>query len=65
MSLDEFKSKLSSIFYDQEIIFYCGWTKEASAAGRAEEFMNKGYTNVKVLGGGVGGWRNAGYEVIP
>ena len=24
MSLDEFKSKLSSIFYDQEIIFYCG-----------------------------------------
>jgi len=29
----------------------------------AAEFIEKGYNNVKVLGGGVSGWLKAGYLI--
>ena len=63
LSYAEFQSKLSSISKDQEIIFYCAWPNEASAAGLAEKYLNDGYTNLTVLGGGVEGWKNAGYAM--
>jgi len=51
MSLAEFRSRLPSIPKDQEIIFYCALPKEASAAGRAAEYLKLRYDNVKVLAG--------------
>lgn len=65
ISLQEFKSKLTTLTKDQEIVFYCGWPKEASAAGQAAEFIKKGYKNAKALGGGVHGWKKAGYPIEP
>ncbi len=61
ISLTDFKSRLSSIEKDQEIIFYCAWSKEASAAGQAEIYIKDGFKNIKVLGGGVEAWKKAGY----
>lgn len=63
-SLNEFKSKLPSLAKDQEIVFYCAWQKEASAAGQAAFYLEKGYKNVKCLEGGVEAWKRAGYDMI-
>jgi len=63
IALSEFKSKLHSIPQDQEVIFYCAWDNEASAAGQAEKLLNDGYQNALVLGQGVEGWKNAGYPL--
>lgn len=38
--------------------------REASAAGRAAHYSDAGFKNVVVLGGGVEGWKNAGYPVL-
>ena len=63
IALSEFKSKLPSISQDQEVIFYCAWDNEASAAGQAEKLLNDGYQNALVLGQGVEGWKNAGFPL--
>ena len=65
LSFHEFTERLSTIDPSQEIIFYCAWTKEASAAGQAEKLQADGFTNVKVLKDGVEGWVKAGYPLIP
>jgi rhodanese-related sulfurtransferase len=36
---------------------------EASAASLAEQFIEEGYSDVKVLGGGVKAWEKAGYSL--
>ena len=63
ISLAEFKSKVSALGQDQEIVFYWAWGKEESAVGQAVNYMKKGFLNVKVLKGGVEAWRNAGYPI--
>jgi len=30
----------------------------------AEAYIKEGYTNIKVLGGGVGAWKKAGYRLV-
>jgi rhodanese-related sulfurtransferase len=62
--LSEFQSKLSSLSKDQEIIFYCAWPKEKSAAGQAAQYLEQGYKNVKCLAGGVEAWKKAGYSLV-
>ena len=37
---------------------------EASAAGRAAEYEKDGFQSVKVLGGGVEAWKNAGLPML-
>jgi rhodanese-related sulfurtransferase len=37
---------------------------EATAARVAAEYLQKGYTNIRVLGGSVEAWRKAGYPVF-
>ena len=64
ISLNEFKSKLPSLAKDQETVFYCAWTKEASAAGQAAKYIEMGYKNAKALLGGIEAWKKAGYPVI-
>ena len=63
ISFGEFKAKLPSLSETQEIIFYCAWDKEASAAGQAEKLLKDGYQNAVALGGGVEAWKNAGYPL--
>ena len=63
ISQQEFKSRLPSLSKDQEIVFYCGWPKEASSAGLAAEYLKNGYKNAKALGGGVNAWKKAGYPI--
>ena len=48
---------------EQEIIFYCAWNNEASAAGQAEKLLKDGYHNAAALGGGVEAWKKAGYPM--
>lgn len=64
ISFSEFKSKLPLLAKDQEVIFYCAWPGEASAAGQADKCINDGYTNVSVLKGGVAAWKEAGFSVV-
>ena len=63
-SFSEFQSDLPSLMKDQEIVFYCAWNGEATAAGQAEKYLNEGYTGVKVLKGGVTAWKEAGLPIV-
>jgi rhodanese-related sulfurtransferase len=36
---------------------------EASAAGQAAKYREQGFTNVKVLKGGIEAWKAAGYPM--
>jgi rhodanese-related sulfurtransferase len=63
MSYREFKKKIASIPKDREIIFYCGSSQEEHAEKLAEEYTDKGFEKVKVLGDGLKAWRKAGYRV--
>ena len=64
LSFSEFRSRLPGLAKNQEMIFYCAWSQEASAAGLAAKLINDGYSNVKVLKGGVEAWKAAGYAMV-
>ena len=64
ISLIEFESNLSSLSKEKEIVFYCAWNGEATAAGQAAKYLELGYQNAKALVGGVDAWRSAGYPTI-
>ncbi len=63
MSYKEFKKKIASMPKDQEIIFYCGSSQEEHAEKLAEEYTDRGFEKVRVLGDGLKAWRKAGYRV--
>jgi len=48
---------------DREIILYCTCPNEASAAQVAKLLMNRGFSKVRPLHGGLDAWIAAGYEV--
>ena len=62
-SYSEFKKKVATIPKEQEIIFYCDSAQEEEAQRVAEEYHDKGFERVKVLGDGLKAWRKAGYRV--
>jgi rhodanese-related sulfurtransferase len=64
LSLDQLKGRESSLAKASEIIFYCAWPADATAARRAAEYRDKGFINVKILNGGVAAWKQAGYGVV-
>jgi rhodanese-related sulfurtransferase len=61
--LSRFQSQVDSLPKTQEIIFYCAWPAEASAAGQAAKYRGQGFTKVKALKGGVDAWTAAGYSL--
>ena len=63
MSYREFKKKIASIPKDREIIFYCESSQEEHAEKLAEEYTDRGFEKVRVLGDGLKAWRKAGYRV--
>jgi membrane protein DedA with SNARE-associated domain/rhodanese-related sulfurtransferase len=48
---------------ESEVIVYCACPNEASAARVAKQFMQKGYTRVRPLHGGIDAWIAAGYTL--
>ena len=63
MSLDEIAARLAELPEDREIVFYCACPNEASAAVAARRLMDRGYSRVRPLRGGLDAWAAAGYEV--
>lgn len=47
---------------DGEVILYCACPNEATAARVAKLLMNKGYSRVRPLTGGIDAWITAGYK---
>jgi rhodanese-related sulfurtransferase len=64
LSFNQFKAMEATLPKDREIVFYCHWPNEASSARVAEQYQQKGFTNVKALQGGVEEWQTAGYALV-
>jgi len=63
ISLLEFESMVDALPRGRETIFYCACPDEQTSGTVADEYRAKGFTNVKVLAGGVKGWQRAGFNV--
>jgi len=63
MSLDEVPNRLAEFPWDREIVFYCACPNEASAAFAARKLLDRGYSKVRPLRGGLDAWAAAGYEL--
>jgi rhodanese-related sulfurtransferase len=63
MGLDEISPRLAEFPEDREIVFYCACPNEASAALATRKLMDRGYSRVRPLQGGLDAWAAAGYEV--
>jgi membrane protein DedA with SNARE-associated domain/rhodanese-related sulfurtransferase len=50
---------------DRDIILYCTCPNEAGAAAVAKVLVNRGFTRVRPLHGGLDAWVAAGYSVLP
>jgi membrane protein DedA with SNARE-associated domain/rhodanese-related sulfurtransferase len=50
---------------DSEVVFYCAEPREATSARMALLLDRHGYKRVHPLGGGLEGWRQAGFAVEP
>ena len=63
MSLDEIAARLAELPEDREVVFYCACPNEASAALACRRLMDRGYSRVRPLKGGLDAWVAAGHEV--
>lgn len=63
MGLDEISPRLAELPEDREIVFYCACPNEASAALATRKLMDRGYSRVRPLHGGLDAWAAAGYEL--
>jgi membrane protein DedA with SNARE-associated domain/rhodanese-related sulfurtransferase len=63
MGLEEISARLAEIPEDREVVFYCACPNEASAALACRKLMDRGYSRVRPLRGGLDAWVAAGYEV--
>jgi membrane protein DedA with SNARE-associated domain/rhodanese-related sulfurtransferase len=63
MSLDEIPLRLTELPDNREVVFYCACPNEASAALAARKLMDRGYSRVRPLRGGLDAWEAAGYEL--
>jgi rhodanese-related sulfurtransferase len=63
MGLDEVTTRLAEFPWDREIVFYCACPNEASAAFAARKLIDRGYSKVRPLRGGLDAWAAAGYEI--
>ncbi len=60
MTLDEIDLHLAALPREGEIVLYCTCPDEASAARVARALMDRGFTRVRPLAGGLESWREAG-----
>jgi rhodanese-related sulfurtransferase len=64
ISLGEFRKRRNSIPKDESVIFYCACPHDEGAIQQAKKYSREGFTNVKILEGGVNAWKNAGYGLV-
>jgi membrane protein DedA with SNARE-associated domain/rhodanese-related sulfurtransferase len=58
---DQLDKDLEGVPKDGEVIVYCACPNEASAARVAKMLMQRGFTRVRPLEGGLDGWKAGGY----
>ena len=63
MTIDEVHEQLANLPRDREIVLYCTCPNEASAARVARVLMDRGFTRVRPLEGGLDCWIEAGLPV--
>ena len=63
MGLAEVREGPDRLPVDNDIVFFCDCPNEASAASAAKALMDRGYTRVRPLLGGLDAWVAAGYEL--
>jgi membrane protein DedA with SNARE-associated domain/rhodanese-related sulfurtransferase len=63
MTLEEVDRRLAALPRDGEIVLYCTCPNEASAARVARVLMDRGFTRVRPLEGGLDSWLAAGLPV--
>jgi membrane protein DedA with SNARE-associated domain/rhodanese-related sulfurtransferase len=63
LEAEEIKKLLDSLPADRDVIFYCSCPNEASAARAAKGLIDRGYTRVRPLRGGLDAWTEAGYAI--
>ncbi|MFC5476260.1 DedA family protein/thiosulfate sulfurtransferase GlpE [Paraherbaspirillum soli] len=61
--MDELNAYIGHLPSDREIILYCTCPNEISAAKVAKMLMDRGYTRVRPLQGGLEAWAAAGYSL--
>jgi len=61
--VEEMEKLLDSLPADRDVIFYCSCPNEASAARAAKRLIDRGYTRVRPLRGGLDAWTGAGYAI--
>ena len=50
---------------DREVVFYCAEPREATSARMALRLASNGFKTIHPLSGGLEGWREAGFVVVP
>ena len=63
MTDDDLSALVVNSDTNSEVIIYCACPNEASAAKVAKKLMQRGYTKVRPLSGGIDAWVAAGYKV--
>lgn len=60
---DDLSALVTNPETDSEVIIYCACPNEATAARLAKKLMERGYTRVRPLTGGIDAWIAAGYSL--
>lgn len=63
LSGDDISALVMNTTTDSEVIIYCACPNEATAARLAKKLMQRGYTRVRPLTGGIDAWVAAGFSV--
>lgn len=63
MDIHTIHTRLHELPTDRDIVFYCSCPNDASSAFVAKKLINRGFTNVRPLHGGLNAWIEAGHAV--
>lgn len=63
MDIHTIHERLHELPTDQDIVFYCSCPNDASSAFVAKKLLDRGFTNVRPLHGGLNAWIEAGHAV--
>jgi rhodanese-related sulfurtransferase len=62
--LDTIEHDTRTISKDADIVTYCGGATCSQSTEAARKLIDLGYTKVRVLTGGLDGWKAAGHEIV-
>lgn len=63
MDIHAVENYLDQLPGNEDIVFYCSCPNDASAAFVARKLIDRGYTKVRPLHGGLNAWIEAGHAV--